>query len=136
MLPDREWPGRAVTVLEVSLETSDSGLGMYSSVSENPTLFRTTFGVCSGSAASDGGLCSAGETGAGAGEGKGIPFAVSASSSGTKRFTPETRSAGAGLGGALLPLTELGGGTIIEDRSWLEIAAERRWAWPLRGLVG
>jgi len=40
MLPETEWPGR--TVLEVSVETRDSGLGMYSNVSENPTLFRAT----------------------------------------------------------------------------------------------
>lgn len=40
MLPDREWPGRAVTVLDVSLDTSDSGLGINSSVSENPTRAR------------------------------------------------------------------------------------------------
>ncbi len=33
-------------MLEVSVETRDSGLGMYSNVSENPTLFRTTgFGL-------------------------------------------------------------------------------------------
>lgn len=37
MLPDSECPGRAVTVLEVSLETKDRGLGMNSKVSENPT---------------------------------------------------------------------------------------------------
>jgi hypothetical protein len=42
ILPETEWPGRAVVVLEVSLETSDTGLGMYSRVSENPTLVRTT----------------------------------------------------------------------------------------------
>jgi hypothetical protein len=39
MLPETEWPGR--TVLAVSVETRDRGLGMYSNVSENPTLFRT-----------------------------------------------------------------------------------------------
>jgi hypothetical protein len=42
ILPETEWPGRAVIVLEVSLETRDTGLGMYSRVSENPTLVRTT----------------------------------------------------------------------------------------------
>jgi hypothetical protein len=39
MLPDTEWSGRAVAVLEVSLETRERGLGMYSRVSEKPTLF-------------------------------------------------------------------------------------------------
>lgn len=39
-LPDPEWPGRAVTVLDVSFETSESGRGMNSKVSENPTLAR------------------------------------------------------------------------------------------------
>jgi len=40
MLPERECPGRAVAVLEASLETRDNGRGMYSSVSEKPTRFR------------------------------------------------------------------------------------------------
>jgi hypothetical protein len=49
MLPETEWPGRAVAVLEVSVETRDRGLGMYSRVSEKPTLFRAAaLGVCSG----------------------------------------------------------------------------------------
>lgn len=39
-LPDPEWPGRAVTVLDVSFETSESGRGINSKVSENPTLAR------------------------------------------------------------------------------------------------
>lgn len=37
MLPDTECPGRAVIVLDVSLEISDSGRGINSRVSENPT---------------------------------------------------------------------------------------------------
>lgn len=41
MLPESECPGRAVTVLEVSVDTIDNGLGIYSSVSEKPTLLRT-----------------------------------------------------------------------------------------------
>lgn len=54
MLPDTEWPGRAVIVLDVSLETTERGLGMYSSVSEKPTLFRAAgFGCWSCSAAGD-----------------------------------------------------------------------------------
>lgn len=40
MLPETEWPIRAVTVLEVSLETNDNGLGMNSKVSEKPTRAR------------------------------------------------------------------------------------------------
>jgi hypothetical protein len=40
MLPDKEWLGRAVIVLEVSVETIESGRGMNSRVSENPTLAR------------------------------------------------------------------------------------------------
>lgn len=71
MLPDRECPGRTVTVLEVSLETRDKGLGMNSRVSENPTralllgLFcfgllsgedrSMGFGECSGSSGFDSG---------------------------------------------------------------------------------
>lgn len=38
MLPETPWPGLAVIVLDVSVETRDKGLGMNSSVSENPTL--------------------------------------------------------------------------------------------------
>lgn len=60
ILPETEWPGRAVIVLEVSLETSDTGLGMYSRVSEKPTLVRTaglggscTSVVATGSSAGD-----------------------------------------------------------------------------------
>lgn len=37
MLSDTAWPGRAVVVLEASLETRDKGRGMNSSVSEKPT---------------------------------------------------------------------------------------------------
>lgn len=37
MLPVTEWPGLAVIVLDVSLETRDKGLGMNSKVSEKPT---------------------------------------------------------------------------------------------------
>lgn len=42
MLPESECPGLAVMVLDVSLDTKDKGLGMNSSVSENPTLARFT----------------------------------------------------------------------------------------------
>lgn len=40
MLPETECPGRAVAVLDVSLDTRERGLGMNSRVSEKPTLFR------------------------------------------------------------------------------------------------
>lgn len=52
MLPEREWPGLTVTVLEVSLETRDSGRGMNSSVSEKPTLALLNDFLSVGAAAS------------------------------------------------------------------------------------
>jgi len=124
MLPEREWPGR--TVLDVSVETSDNGLGMYSSVSENPTLFRTTgLGVCSSSGAEGDGMPSPSATGSGAEIGAAVP--ISTGFSGTKTLCPGGRSAAAGLAGALVPfILALDGGAIIEDRSWLEMAADRR----------
>jgi hypothetical protein len=124
MLPEREWPGR--TVLDVSVETSDSGLGMYSSVSENPTLFRTAgLGVCSSSGT--GGDGSSSRSAASSGAETGVAFPISTGFSGTGRFWPRGRSAAAGLAGVLLPLIlGLDAGTIIEDRSWLEMAADRR----------
>lgn len=75
-LSDTEWPGRAVAVLEVSLETMDSGRGMYSKVSENPTRARVPDLACfglplaAGSSASSTGVISSGcwrETGRGSG---------------------------------------------------------------------
>jgi hypothetical protein len=43
------------------------------------------------------------------------------------KLCPDGRSAAAGLAGALLPLvSRLDGGTMIEDKSWLEMAADRR----------
>jgi len=48
MLPERECPGRAVTVLEVSFETRERGRGINSKVSEKPTLLRAGgFGAAS-----------------------------------------------------------------------------------------
>jgi hypothetical protein len=41
MLPVTECPGLTVTVLEVSFDTNDSGRGMNSTVSANPTRART-----------------------------------------------------------------------------------------------
>ena len=57
MLPETECPGRAVAVLEASLETRDRGLGMYSSVSEKPTRFRVkSFAGWLGSSTADAAL--------------------------------------------------------------------------------
>jgi hypothetical protein len=82
MLPEREWPGLAVTVLDVSVDTSDSGLGMYSRVSENPTLFRArALGVCSSSAGDGDGVSTAIATGSGTSVG--TTFATSVGFSGT-----------------------------------------------------
>ena len=82
MLPEREWPGLAVTVLDVSVDTNDSGLGIYSRVSENPTLFRArALGVCSSSAVGGGGFSSAIATGSGTGIG--TAFATSVGFSGS-----------------------------------------------------
>jgi hypothetical protein len=68
---------------------------------------------------------------------EGTAFSASAQAPKTGNAWLAGRSATAGLEGALFPLTlGLEGGTMIEDRSWLEIAADRRWAWPLRGLFG
>ena len=39
-LPETEWPGRTVAVLPVSVDTMESGRGMNSRVSENPTRAR------------------------------------------------------------------------------------------------
>jgi hypothetical protein len=132
MLPDTEWPGR--TVLDVSVETTDSGLGMYSKVSENPTLFRPAgFEGCSTGTGTGVEPLTPSRRSSGTGDGD---RSVSTGLSRTGRLGPDGRSETVGLVGALLPLA-LGveGGTMIEERSWLEIAAERRWAWPRRGVV-
>lgn len=128
MLPETEWPGRTVTVLEVSVETRDNGLGMYSSVSEKPTLLRTTgFGVCCRCVAAGDDLldpsttCPVGDAG--------VAFSTSTVLSRAGNGGSGGRSVSAGLVGALPPFTlELDGGTMMEDKSWLEMAADRRWA--------
>lgn len=124
MLPETEWPG--LTVLEVSVETRDNGLGMYSSVSENPTLFRTTgLGVCAICATGGGRFLNSAATGSGA---NAISSVLTATTfSGAGKFWLGGRSVAAGLVGALFPFPlGLGGGTSIDDRSWLEMAADRR----------
>jgi len=126
MLPETEWPGRAVTVLEVSVETMDNGLGMYSNVSENPTLFRTAgLGVWSGIAAGGEGSESISSSGSGAGAGAVMPTSTFFSGAGNLWSTG--RCAASGLAGALFPFAlGLAFGMIMDDRSWLEMAAERR----------
>ena len=70
------------------------------------------------------------------GAGGGVGFSASTGVSKTGKAWAAGRST-AGLEGALLPLSlGLEGGTMIDDKSWLDMAADRRWAWPLRGLVG
>lgn len=48
ILPETACPGRAVMVLEVSLETNDKGRGMNSRVSEKPTRARLLDLFCFG----------------------------------------------------------------------------------------
>jgi hypothetical protein len=126
ILPESECPGRAVTVLEVSVETIDNGLGMYSSVSENPTLFRTAaLGDCS--SCWTGEVISTGFSAQGSGTDKGAVFSVSTGLSGAGKPRPAGRSGTTGLAGALFPFAlVLDGGMMIEARSWLEMAADRR----------
>jgi hypothetical protein len=129
MLPDVECSGRAVTVLEVSLETKDRGLGMNSRVSEKPTLAR--FAGLMGCGASprgrlgDADTCrtSLSDLAAGMAEVCSGPSIV------IGKIKLSSRSNAAGVDGALFPLAAalflLGGGSMIDDRSWLEIAPER-----------
>lgn len=155
MLPEPEWPElppppsmcRAVIVLAVSFETRDSGRGMNSSVSENPTLARfiawKAEDCCSDSS---------GKTKVGVKASCGISSVFASSWGGfgsdpgllsyfadignANDFCPEPISNG--LDGALLPRVGWVGvvGSSMSDRSWLEIAAERLWAWPRRPCGG
>jgi hypothetical protein len=125
MLPETECPGRAVTVLDVSLDTKDNGRGMNSKVSEKPTRFRAC-GLAMDSDCGTGGSASllvvslfVSVTG---------DFAVSGSD-GAAFGTGNSSLSGsiAGLAGALLPRKFwLGEGRMMEARSWLEIAADLR----------
>lgn len=120
---DTECPGRAVTVLEVSLETSDNGRGMNSSVSENPTLLRAwglATGWDSGTPAIDSLL---GISPAASDLGEGAESDVAGTASGVGKSISSGNIAG--LDGALFPRRLwLGEGRIMEARSWLEIAAD------------
>jgi hypothetical protein len=72
ILPDRECPGRAVTVLDVSLDTRDKGRGMNSSVSENPTRALGFLGLLSGEDFVTGSVVSFDASGLGTGSGSGV----------------------------------------------------------------
>jgi len=116
-LSEIECPWRSVTVLEASLETNESGRGINSILSENPTLvvFGWRGGVTAGSTVAS----------------MSISFVVSDVDCMTlSREFANARADGPsdGLVGAL-PLTDTAVGLcgfIIIDRSWHEIAAERR----------
>jgi hypothetical protein len=63
----------------------------------------------------------------GSGSGRSVTSSFSTGFSGTGKVGLGGRSATAGLEGALFPLVlGLDGGTMMEDRSWLEMAADRR----------
>lgn len=136
MLPDVECPGRAVAVLEVSFETRERGLGMNSSVSENPTLARFAGlaggGVSSTAKLEDPEACRISPSDLA----EGMEWPCSGPSTVIGKMKLSSRSKTAGVDGALLPLMAavllFGGGRIIEDRSWLEIAPDRLWACPRR----
>jgi len=123
MLPETEWPGRAVTVLEVSLDTRDRGRGINSSVSEKPTLLRAC-GLTTGSdSGATGDLSSLGLSHAvsGAGETTGLCSEGIAFGTGNSPLSGRI----AGLAGALLPRRFwFGEGRMMDARSWLEIAAD------------
>jgi hypothetical protein len=132
MLPETECPGRAVIVLDVSLETSESGLGMNSSVSENPTRAL-------GMALTGEGVLFFGLSGTGivlsTDSGLSGLLRMGSDSTGFRVFSCDRAKDGdsrwpnsAGLVGALLPLGMVFAfvGWRIRDRSWFEIAADRR----------
>jgi len=101
MLPERECPGRAVTVLEVSLETSDRGLGMNSRVSEKPTLLREgNFGAASASIT---GVPSLEPVSAGRSIVGELAFGSDGAAVGAGNSFFSCTSSRAGLAGALLP---------------------------------
>lgn len=135
MLPETEWLGLTVSVLEVSLEISDSGRGMNSTVSANPTRARVIIRVSRANP-----MC-LGPTGEPAGGGfwavltgsTGWTMIVGLGSGGKSLLATSD-----GLAGALSPLGAgdgVGGCRIIE-RSWLDNAADRLWAWRPRRFGG
>ena len=126
-----------MAVLEVSLDIRDSGRGMNSRVSENPTRALFVLGVCFGSSTGTlvGVVTSCGTTSSAVGgftsNFDGLSFA-----SGKARGPLGSKSDG--LEGALLPLGAWFGldGCNKTDRSWLDIAADRLWACPRRPGLG
>lgn len=101
MLPESECPGRAVTVLEVSFETSDRGRGMNSRVSEKPTLVREgSFGAASASTA---GVSSWESVSAGRSIVGELAFGSDSAAVGAGNSFFSCASSRAGLAGALLP---------------------------------
>lgn len=104
ILPETEWPGRAVAVLEASLETRESGRGMYSSVSENPTLARATgFAGRSSSGETDDVFSFASVRISGSG--RGVDSGTGDCWSRVGKSFLAVWSGNAGLDGALFPLT-------------------------------
>ena len=123
MLPLRECEGRTVDIeLEVAEEIVERGRGMYSSLSENPTRGRGwAFG---GEWLSDTLVDVSPSIEARGSEG----CDVALSSDGSSCLL---MSESAGVAGALPVLREARSeGLITEDRSWWEMAPERRCAWP------
>lgn len=134
MLPETEWLGRTVAVLEASLDTNESGLGINSRVSENPTLplvkdflgvGTASIDIAGGIGASSGVTCSvwsrAGVSACG--------FGLSRRGGGKENCL--FNSGPDGLDGALFPLDGSAGffGRLRPStalRSWLDMAAERR----------
>lgn len=134
MLSDMQCPGRAVTVLDVSLDTRDSGRGINSRVSEKPT--RALVVALGGLGL--GGMESlkpwaeaAGVGGSWTGSGSAVSIAGS-SASGIVVLIP--RSKLVGLLGALLPLgvQSMTGGCRI-GKSFVEMAPDMPLLWPRRG---
>lgn len=127
MLLETECPGLTVTVLEVSLDTSESGLGINSRVSEKPTLPLLKDFLWA-------------KIGSDAGVGDAQPsFCPAKSAFGSLGFSAWGngnekclfRSCADGLDGALLPLETSPGffgrlRPVMLLRSWLDMAAERR----------
>lgn len=118
-------------MLDASLDTSERGLGMNSSVSENPTLARGTGlgarGVKVGSGVFSSALGKGGGT-ASDGVKSGVSGGIGGIS-GSEGESPIRRPPkSAGLFGALLPRNAAVGfvGWRIRERSWLDMAADRR----------
>lgn len=135
MLPETEWLGLTVTVLEVSLDISDSGRGMNSTVSENPTRARAIGFVSRAKPMVLGRAVEPTATGFGSvlTDSVGWAMIVGPGSDGKSLAVKSD-----GLVGALSPLgtgDAVGGCSIIE-RSWLDNAAERLCAWRPRRFGG